>query len=128
MDPNTVDSFVDALHALERDGDVEPLVALFTDGTELRKLDHHTVSHGRDGARDFWREYRSAFGEIWSEFATITVGEQSAALEWTSTGTTAGGEAISYTGVSVLDGGDGTITGFRTYYDSAAFLDRAHRS
>jgi len=128
MDQQTVDAFVDALHALERDGDVEPLVALFDDGSELRKLDAHTVTQGKDGARGFWQEYRAVFGEVWSEFGTITVGERSAALEWTSEGTTAAGAPIRYAGVSCLDGGDGTLTGFRTYYDSAAFLERARQS
>lgn len=127
MDAKTVDSFVDALHTLERDRDVEPLAALFAEDAELRKLGSHTVSHGKDGARDFWREYRDAFGEIRSEFGTITVGERSAALEWTSEGTTVAGAPISYSGVSCVDGADGTLTGFRTYYDSAVFLDPAPR-
>jgi len=45
-------------------------------------------------------------------------------LEWTSTGTLADGADFGYDGVSVLESTGDTIETFRTYYDTAAFLDK----
>jgi hypothetical protein len=53
------------------------------------------------------------------------VGEKTAALEWESTGTLSSGKPFSYRGVTVIesDGSDNEmVTGVRTYYDSAAFI------
>lgn len=113
--------FIDALHRLHADGDVEPMAALYADDAQLSKLSRKDEGRGPEGARRFWQAYRDVFGEIEATFTHTVQGQDSVALEWTSTGTLQGGGPISYEGVSVLEGEE-TITAFRTYYDSAAFV------
>lgn len=112
--------FMRALQAFEADGRPEPLVELFADDAELSNLTH--AERGRDGARKFWEDYRSAFGSVRSEFTAVTVGDGGAALEWASDGTLPTGAPIRYRGVSVLEVDGDRVRRFRTYYDSAAFV------
>ncbi|HYP44308.1 MAG TPA: nuclear transport factor 2 family protein [Propionibacteriaceae bacterium] len=116
------DRFTRALHQLHADRDVAALVELFAEGATLSKLGDQNEASGRDGARRFWQEYRSVFNEIEASFTHTIAGQDSVALEWTSSGSLAGGRPFSYAGISVLVGDGTSITGFRTYYDSAAFV------
>jgi ketosteroid isomerase-like protein len=116
--------FVSALGELHRDGNVEPLVELFSDDATLNKAGMPHGQHGKDGARTFWQQYRDVFGEIESSFTHTVTDDGIAYLEWTSKGTLADGSKISYDGVSVLESRDDRIDAFRTYYDTAAFLDK----
>ena len=116
--------FVDALGELHRGDDVEPLVALFTDDATLDKAGMPHGQSGKDGARTFWEQYRRVFGEIDSTFHNVVTGDGIAFLEWTSTGTLTNGSAFSYDGVSVLESGGDRIEAFRTFYDTAAFLEK----
>lgn len=113
--------FIGALHRLHADADVEPMAALFADDAQLSKLGQQHEERGQDGARRFWQTYRDVFGDIEATFTYTVRDRDSVALEWTSTGTLRDGGPISYEGISVLEGGE-TITAFRTYYDSAAFV------
>jgi hypothetical protein len=45
-------------------------------------------------------------------------------LEWTSQGTLADGSDVYYDGVSVLEGHGDTVDASRTYYDTAAFVNK----
>lgn len=114
--------FTDALHRLDAERDPQPLVDLAGDDTELVKLDQHHEAHGRDGARRFWEDYRNVFGDLETTFTHTVVGDSSAALEWTSTGTLRDGSPFTYRGVTVIEGDEKHLSGVRTYYDSAAFL------
>jgi hypothetical protein len=114
--------FIDALHRLHTDDDVEPMVALYAEDAQLSKLGQQHHQRGQEGARRFWRTYRDVFDEIEATFVYTVRDEDSAALEWTSTGTLREGGPISYAGVSVLVGQE-SIAAFRTYYDSAPFLN-----
>ena len=116
--------FVNALGELHRGDDVEPLVALFTDDATLDKAGMPHGQSGKDGARTFWEQYRRVFGEIDSTFHNVVTGDGIAFLEWTSTGTLTNGSAFSYDGVSVLEFGGDEIEAFRTFYDTAAFLEK----
>jgi len=116
------DRFVAALHRLHTERDAEELVALFSDGARLSKLGQQHEAHGPDGARDFWDDYRRVFDTIEATFTHTVVGDGSVALEWTSTGSLSGGHPFSYDGISVLESDGERIDGFRTYYDSAAFV------
>jgi len=116
--------FVNALGELHRGDDVEPLVALFTDDATLNKAGMPHGQSGKDGARTFWEQYRRVFGEIDSTFHNVVTGDGIAFLEWTSTGTLTNGSAFSYDGVSVLEFGGDEIEAFRTFYDTAAFLEK----
>jgi ketosteroid isomerase-like protein len=123
----TARRFVAALRTLEQDRDVEPMAELFAEGATLSRLDGRGPRGGEGGARQFWTEYRRAFGEISTTFTHATEGSAAVALEWTSQGTMPDGRGMDYAGVSVLDIDGGLITGLRTYYDSAAFLTEPAR-
>lgn len=114
--------FTHALHLLHADHDADALVALFGDDATLSKLGDQHQAQGQDGARQFWQDYRSVFDDIEATFTHVVKDEHTAALEWTSRGSLRSGRPFSYHGVSVLDGDGERITGFRTYYDSAAFV------
>ena len=114
--------FTEALHRIDADRDTGPMLELTGDDAELLKLDDRKRATGKDGAERFWQDYRSVFGDLETTFTGSTVGENSAALEWTSTGTLSDGRPFSYRGVTVIEGDDEVLTGVRTYYDSAAFL------
>jgi hypothetical protein len=119
--------FTQALEVLHTGRTGDALVELFREDATLSKLGDTHEARGPDGARDFWDRYRATFDDVEATFSHVVVGDGVAALEWTSTGTLPDGEAFSYAGVSVLDGSDDDtplLTGFRTYYDSAAFLER----
>lgn len=118
--------FMKALRAFEADGRPGPLVGLFADDAELSNLARS--ESGRDGARRFREEYRRAFAEVRSEFTAATVGGRGAALEWESEGSLPTGAPIRYRGVSVLEVDGDRVRGFRTYYDSAAFVSPAAKA
>jgi ketosteroid isomerase-like protein len=122
---NLTDKFIDALHRLHADREVEPLVALFAADATLSKLGHQHEEHGPEGARTFWEQYRAVFDDIEATFTHTIAGEDSVALEWTSTGSLRGGHPFSYDGISILQGDGEQLHGFRTYYDSAAFVGEA---
>jgi ketosteroid isomerase-like protein len=117
-----VDRFVTALGELHSTRDVDPLVDLFADDANLRKLGMPHEERGKDGARNFWRQYRDVFGSIEASFDHVVSSDGIAFLEWTSTGTLRNGSDFRYEGVSVLEASGQSIGSFRTYYDTAAFL------
>ncbi|MGX5657867.1 nuclear transport factor 2 family protein, partial [Geodermatophilus nigrescens] len=117
--------FTAALHHLDAESDPQPMVDLTGESATLVKLNSDHEAQGPDGARRFWEDYRDVFGELETTFTSSTVGEKTAALEWESRGTLRSGRPFTYRGVTVIEGDgsdDGLLTGVRTYYDSAAFL------
>ena len=58
------------------------------------------IFRGHEGLREFWRSYRSTFGEMRSEFRNVFATEEGAALEWTTQGTS-NGDSVAYDGVSI---------------------------
>ena len=116
------DRFTAALHHLDAEGDPQPLVELTGDDAVLVKLDEHHEARGRDGAQRFWTDYRNVFGDIETTFTQTIVGEGSAALEWTSQGTLRSGRPVTYRGVTMIEGDDEQLSGIRTYYDTATFV------
>lgn len=122
------DTFAGRLLEFERTRDVEPLVELFAEDAELSKLDSAAVHRGRDGARQFWTEYRDLFEDLRSEFTGDVRGDGKAVLEWVAEGSLkrttgdTGPRPVRYPGVSILEIGDGGIRRFRTVYDSGPFL------
>jgi limonene-1,2-epoxide hydrolase len=114
MDART---FIDALHALEDRGELEPMVALFADDADLRNPSHVGPHRGPDGARRFWSAYRGTFRDIHSEFRHVLEDGGSALLEWTSRGRTTGGLDVAYDGVTVLEWEGDRLRRFRAYFD-----------
>ena len=110
--------FKQALQQTEETRDAKHVASLFAEGARLTNLGG---DHGND-ANVFWKVYLEQFSDIRSEFTNETVGNNGAALEWQSRGTTADGKPVDIRGVSLIDFGDDALTGVRTYYDSAAFV------
>jgi ketosteroid isomerase-like protein len=115
-------TFMETLQQTESSGDVEPLVALFTENAELSNLSMDDPLQGREQIRHFWKNYLSIFDRIQSRFTHVTEGKSTIVLEWISEGALASGEPMSYRGVSVLEMTNQQVQRFRTYYDSAVFL------
>jgi ketosteroid isomerase-like protein len=122
---NLTERFTEALHRIDADRDTGPMVELTADDAELMKLDGNHTATGKDGAKTFWDDYRNVFGDLQTTFTHTVVGEDITALEWTSTGTLRSGRPFEYNGVTVIQGDDETVSGVRTYYDSAAFLQES---
>jgi len=110
------ENFIEALQALERNRDVEKIAALFADDAEVNNVVTIDNSNGLS-PREFWQKYRDNFGEVSSEFSNKIAGENSAALEWTTTGTGADGGEVNYEGVSILETDGERITRFFAYFN-----------
>ena len=111
------DQFIDALHRLESDRDVEGIASLFSQDAEVSNPLVHRENGGIHAARDFWSQYRDAFDEIRSDFRSVRDAEGVSFLEWHSEGS-ADGKPFRYDGVSVLEQADGKIAAFRAYFDT----------
>lgn len=123
--PNThAQQFMEALHRLEEQNDVQGMVELFDDAAELSNPTAPSPHHGRDGARHFWQAYRGAFQEIHSDFRNVADADGVALLEWSSHGRAIDGSPVEYDGVSVVEFDDGKVRRFRAYFDPNA-LKRA---
>ena len=46
--------FVEALAAVEQEGELEPMIETFAEGCEIGTPTHAEKLHGIDGAREFW--------------------------------------------------------------------------
>ena len=122
MTSELADRFMQTLQQIEDSGDVEPLVALFTEDAELNNLAMAEPLKGQDGARRFWQKYLSVFERIHSKFTNVFEGDNTAVLEWISDGILSTGESVNYRGVSLIETENDQVRCFRTYYDSAVFL------
>jgi ketosteroid isomerase-like protein len=120
--------FVTALRELHQNREVEPLVDLFADDATLNKAGIPHGQSGKDGARAFWEEYREVFDDIDATFTHTVTDDGLAYLEWRSEGTLRDGTDFCYDGVSVLESRNEEIGAFRTYYDTAAFLNADKRN
>ena len=116
--------FTEALHAVDRDDDgaLERMAELFSETATLTNAATETTGHrfeGRDGARDFWREYRTQFARAETEFHDVTTAERAAGLFWRTRGEARGGDALDYAGATLLVfDADGLVERFHGYYDT----------
>ena len=116
--------FMQTLQHTEETGEIEPLVALFSDNAELINLAMPEPLTGKKGAHRFWDKYLSVFDRIHSQFTHVVEGDNTSVLEWISKGTLSNSEEITYRGISVLEFDGEQVYRFRTYYNSAAFLSQ----
>ena len=114
MAAETARKFIDALHKLEADRDLETIAGLFDESAEVSNV--LTEDRPMD-ARQFWQHYRDNFEEIKSTFRNEIITENRAALEWTSEGSSADGNEFKYDGVSILEIDGEKITRFQAYFD-----------
>jgi len=119
--PAKADTFIQALYRLEHDREVESIAALFAPDADVSNPLVKHAHEGEGGAAAFWTSYRAAFETIHSEFRNIVEDDKSSLLEWVSEGTSKSGP-FRYGGVSVIEWGEGGITGFRAYFDPAQVL------
>ena len=117
MSKEVADSFVEALRKLEEEEDVEALLEIHTEDCEVGNVSVPGTFRGHAGLREFWRSYRSTFGEMRSEFRNVLATEEGAALEWTTQGTS-NGDTVSYAGVSILEIEGGKVRRFMAYFDT----------
>ena len=120
MASDMAEKFMNTLQEIENSKDVTPLVQMFAEDAELRRLSQETMT-GKDGARAFWEEYLEMFEAIHSDFNHVIEDDGGILLEWKSTGELANGKALEYRGVSIFETDGDKVTNFRTYYDSAVF-------
>ena len=116
----TAQQFIAALGRLEADRNLDEIVSLFSNDSEVGNIVAPEKFHGIEGARTFWKQYRDAFGEAQSTFRNQILTADHAALEWATTGTLADGSSFHYEGVSILEVADGKIKRFQAYFDPRA--------
>ncbi len=115
MAENTAKKFIDALWKLEEDRDLETIVGLFSEDSEVGNV----VTEDKNiGAREFWKNYRDSFDEVKSTFRNEIITDKTAALEWTTKGTNTDGHDFEYEGVSVMEFDGDLITRFHAYFDA----------
>jgi ketosteroid isomerase-like protein len=112
--------FMDALGKLEETGDAEALLALFADDAQVSNLASPRVFSGREGARQFWREYKATLHKVRSTFRNVIAAGDRTALEWETQGTAHNGAAVAYEGVSILEWDGDKVSRFFAYFDPHA--------
>ncbi|MFP2911328.1 nuclear transport factor 2 family protein [Pyxidicoccus sp. 3LFB2] len=112
--------FVDALTKLEEHGDLDGIVALFSDDAQVSNAASPRVFAGPDGARQFWTEYKGTLGQVKSTFRNMIEAGDRVALEWETQGTAHNGSAIAYEGVSIIEWDGDRISRFYAYFDPHA--------
>ena len=123
MADGRAERFMSALRQAESSHSVDPLVAVFAGDAELENPARSVRRNGTDGARDFWRDYLSAFDRVRSEFTHVIASGDAATLEWRAEGRLAHSrEPVSYRGVSIVEFAGDKVRRFVTYYDSATFV------
>jgi ketosteroid isomerase-like protein len=110
--------FIEALAALEQQGDIDPILDTFAEACEIGNSLNPEKFHGKPGALEYWRNYLSTFRDIQSTIRNIITGDNSIALEWSARATDRSGKEFRYDGVSILDIRGSSITRFRAYFDT----------
>ena len=117
--------FIEALEESEETHDPTAVADLFSDDADIVRMTGQEHLSGRDAGLRFWTEYLSAFRDIHSDIYNVIEQGNKIVLEWSSEAETTKGKPLAYCGVSILEVDAGRIKRFRTYYDSAKFL-QAH--
>ena len=114
MAENTAKNFIEALRKLEADRDLETICGLFSEDAEVGNV---VTDDKKLDAKEFWKNYRDSFDTVSSTFHNEIITDNRAALEWTTTGTSNGGNEFKYDGVSILEIEGDKITRFHAYFD-----------
>lgn len=117
-------AFMRALQAMEKDRNVDHLVERFSRQCKLWRQSYAQPYEATQGARHFWDQYLNQFESIQTNFTHVMERDDLSILEWESQGVLQGGRPIHYRGVSILEFGDESkVRTFRTYFDSAHFIN-----
>ncbi|AFZ65880.1 nuclear transport factor 2 family protein [Deinococcus peraridilitoris] len=122
MPKDVTDRFMQALQQAEASKDPSPLIELYAEDSSTENLATPPLQ-GREGAQQFWTKYLDVFQDIRSEFFAQADSDTTGVMEWTARGHLKDGKPIEYKGVSIIDVHEGQVKKFRTYYDSAAFVE-----
>lgn len=109
--------FVEALTKLEESGELEPLLALFAEDSQVSNVASSRVFTGLDGVRQFWTEYKAVLAQVKSTFRNMIESGDRVALEWETQGTAQNGAAVNYEGVSIIEWDGARIRRFYAYFD-----------
>ena len=112
--------FVEALTRLEEQGDMEPLLSLFAEDSQVSNVASQRSFEGIEGARQFWTEYKGVLQGVRSTFRNMIESGDRVALEWESRGTASNGAAVDYEGVSIIEWEGEHISRFSAYFDPRA--------
>ena len=116
------DDFKKGLQTLEQEKDVDVITGFFSEDASLKRLTEEEYN-GKDGVQTFWQEYLDTFKTQETSFHNTAEMDGVALLEWRSQGELPNGKPLDYRGVSVLEHDGDKVSAFRTYYDSAAFVE-----
>jgi len=119
MSKEPTETFVKSLSELEKGGDIELMVPLFTEDREIGNNALKDTLKGTDGVREFWTSSRGTFADLGSEFTNRIVSNGTSALEWGTRCLSADGKEVRYKGVSVFEHDGEKITRFFAYFDPA---------
>lgn len=122
MPKDVTNRFMQALQEAESRKDPTPLVELYAEDSSTENLALPPMT-GKEGAHEFWKRYLDVFQDIRSEFFAQADSDTTGVMEWTARGTLKDGKPIQYKGVSIIEVEGGQVKKFRTYYDSAAFVE-----
>ena len=125
--------FIDALHALERDGPdaVDAMAALFGDEATIANaaLDLAGAERtGVAGVRAFWTDYCHSLAGASTSFHAVTASATAVGLFWTTGLANApGGAPSEYPGATLLSraAGSDRIDAMRGYYDTRALSTKS---
>ena len=117
MSEDVAKKFIEALRTLEESKDVEPLATLYAEEAAVGNVIAPDKFHGQEGAREFWTEYRGTFETAESTFHNIIAGNGSAAMEWTTEGTSFEGQPFTYAGVTILEVAGDLVTRSSAYFN-----------
>ena len=88
--------FIEALNALEQDGEMDPIVDTFSEFCEIETpVIPNGTARNRPKPAHSGPATERLFDSIHSTFRNIVIGDSSIALEWTANGVNRSGRAIS---------------------------------
>ncbi|MGA9522020.1 MAG: nuclear transport factor 2 family protein [Myxococcaceae bacterium] len=125
MSRKLAQQFIDALHVLERNGDVNGLVELFAEDCSIANVAAERVFRGRAGAQYFWHEYRGFFSEVESELRDVVAEGDRIAVQWVIRGVNLTGMPVTHDGASVMYIRGGKIKHLDAYFDAAVLEEQA---
>lgn len=122
MASEMAERFMRTLQEMEQSKDTRAMVDLFSESADLHRLTGDENAKGREGAQKFWQEYLSAFQKVTSRFTNVIETDNTAVMEWIAKAEPETAEPFEYEGVSIIQVENGKVSRFRTYYDSARFV------
>lgn len=125
---NQVQSFIRALGKMERTGNMDDLVPLFSEEAELSSLGSPVPVRGKVGVYRFWRGYLGTFKSIQSDFKKVIEKDNLAVLEWTSRGKLPNDKGFQYDGVTLLEYDGKKVIRFKAYYDTAMLVESVRKN